>query len=190
MGKNGRILPRPVKAGVVSRPVARVGELRPRRGDRWHVLTDETLSLVERLMESNPERKRIYTLLGVDKGTFFTWVTKGRALEVGDPSPYRKLAEIIERADVLFERACLDGIIEAAKGFTEDVVIHDSLRGDSTRKVRRSGDWKALAWLLEKRFPKKYADRKNVQIEGKITLEAALSAIAHGEDPREIEGPR
>lgn len=190
MARNGRraLPPSPPSSGFAPGRGAALPP-GPRRGDRYGVLTEEVLETIAGLMEKNPERKRVYTLLGVDKSTFRRWYVKGRALEPGDPSPFRRLFEIIERADLLFERRCLDEIIEAARGVEETVEI-DGPDGHTTKKTRRSGDWKAVAWLLEKRFPKKYGQKRKIELEGKITLEAALSAIAHGEDPKALEGPK
>ena len=159
----------------------------PRPGDKFGILTDDVLDQVRVLMAKNPERKRIFRLLGVNGTTFNDWVRKGRALEPGDPHPYRQLAEILDTADLLFERACLDSIFESAQEQTEKIITE----GNGTyieKTITRPGDWKARAWLLEKRFPKKYGDRRHVEVEGTITLEAALTAIAHDKEPKKLSG--
>ena len=90
--------------------------------------TPQAVERVLRGVEAGLARSRAAALAGLSAGTLLAWERLG--LE-GD-TRYTELAEALARADVAAEETLLK-------------VIRDAAVDD--------GDWKAAAWVLERRFP-------------------------------------
>jgi hypothetical protein len=75
---------------------------------------------------------------GIGRRTLYDWRARGAAGE----SPYAELEVQLQRSLALSESALLSFVTEGA-----------------------AESWRAAAWLLERRFPKRYAQRQTVRVE-------------------------
>jgi hypothetical protein len=145
-----------------------------------------------------PSKRKVRQLLGIAEATWHRWDRRGRD-EAGTGTIYARFHETLEVACTVFERDRLETILEAARDYEEtetivaDVVDAEGRPTGSKRVTRKrkqlKGDWKAAAWILERRFHERYAARQEVKHEGELTLVAALTRIAHDEDEtKRLEG--
>ena len=92
---------------------------------------------------------------GINRATYFRWLNRGEKQTRG---PYRDLHDAIKRAEAECELRCLMHINKAALG-----------------------DWRANAWLLERRWPARYGPQVRVTMEKTLnemleTLKSKLDA--------------
>lgn len=91
---------------------------------------------------------------GIDESTFYRWLARGRGI---DAEPlYAEFAEVARVALAEWETRDILLIGEAAKS-----------------------DWRAAAWRLERRLPKRYGRRERHEIEGAVR-------VALGEQPMSV----
>lgn len=117
--------------------------------------TKLTPALIERARELRAKGcsdQAIFTLLGIGKTTFYTWLQKG---EKGK-SPYRDFWDAIKKGESELEETCVNGILEAGL----------------------KGNWQALAWLLERLCPERYAKKDVTAIEHKEPLKIVIERIS------------
>ncbi|HEV2773893.1 MAG TPA: hypothetical protein VGV57_13895 [Thermoleophilaceae bacterium] len=98
---------------------------------------------------------------GIHAATYYRWMERG-ALEgeAGEDDPYRQFRSEVERAIADSEAAEVGLVIKAA----------------------RDGDWRAAAWLLERRFSDRWGRRDRLE-----QLHELKEADEAGELDREIE---
>ena len=72
---------------------------------------------------------------GIVSTTLYRWMKRGERQPDG---PYGEFCRALKRADLKAELACLRQIKEAAQ----------------------NGDWRAAAWMLERRYPEKWGRRR------------------------------
>ena len=72
---------------------------------------------------------------GIVSTTLYRWMKRGERQPDG---PYGEFCRALKRADLEAELACLRQIQEAAQ----------------------NGDWRAAAWMLERRYPEKWGRRR------------------------------
>jgi len=95
--------------------------------------------------------------LGMSEAAFYAWRERGEAdLEAELVTPFSEFAEACARARAEGKAMVLQSIRQAGMG-SED----------------RSGDWKALAWFLERSFPDEYGQRREVKHSGAVARTAA-----------------
>lgn len=96
-------------------------------------------------------------LCGITKATFIKWIR--RASEPGAPKIYRDLALAVERAQAESEARELEIIRIVSQGYRP--------KYDADGKLIMAGrnpNWQAAAWLLERRFPKKWGKKEHVEL--------------------------
>lgn len=94
-----------------------------------HKCTREAVELAERLKRDGANDKDISAAVGVRPETFSTWKNHPRT------DNQRQLAEALKKAEADYKNALLAVIMKAG----------------------RERDWKAAAWLLERKYPAEYA---------------------------------
>ena len=84
---------------------------------------------------------------GIVSTTLYRWMKRGERQPDG---PYGEFCRALKRADLEAELACLRQIKEAAQ----------------------HGDWRAAAWMLERRYPEKWGRRRarRDESEGELTV--------------------
>lgn len=89
---------------------------------------------------------------GISESTFYTWVAKGKAAKSGI---YREFANDLELAEAVAE-------------------------GTLTLQMRAHAarEWRATAWMLERRFPETWKERKEIAVEQEIPEDRAACFAA------------
>lgn len=115
---------------------------------------------------------------GVSKATYFRWLQRGRqATERAEQgadvplseAPFQAFYEDVSQADANVEIAVASILYQAA----------------------RAGDWRAGAWLLERRFPDQWGQRADVRhsADSKLTAVLASSIILDDIQPDDTDTP-
>ena len=109
-------------------------------------LTKETLARAVQLKKGGANNKDIAAAIGVAEATFSRWVN--------DPKSdlQRQLGQELKKAEADYKNALLAVIAKAS----------------------RERDWKAAAWLLERKYPQEYARTDRVQAEVKQETQASV----------------
>lgn len=104
-----------------------------RRG-RPTKLNPETTSTIVTLIRAGNTVEVAADAAGINRATFFDWMDRGTRTAARD-RPYREFREQVERA-----RAEAETILVA-----------------QIQKAARAGSYRAASWLLERRFPERWA---------------------------------
>lgn len=104
-----------------------------RRGEGWRVteLEESDYERVEKMARAGATKAAIAAKLGVVHSALTGWIAKG---DSGD-AHWAELARRIHAAEADFEQGLLDVV----------------------KLAGASGDWRAAAWILERRFPTRWA---------------------------------
>jgi transposase len=98
------------------------------------LLTDERIDRIcDLIATTGCTLKAAAARVGISRWTLYDWLKKGKAQSEG---PYRQLLDRLEEAKSQSELTLLEQISQAAPR-----------------------DWKAAAWILERRFPDHYSQR-------------------------------
>lgn len=130
-------------------PVDLPGDARAREA-RWPWCTPSTLSALCVLLEAGVDLVTACKRLHIPRNSLYTAKRE-------DPA----IGEMVDDARARWEAGCITRIMGAA----------EDIQGEGGRVQR--GDWKALAWLLTKRNPKKYGERSKVDLAGSLQLKAS-----------------
>lgn len=115
--------------------------------------TAELVRAAVKLKKGGANNADICRAVGIHEATFYRWVKTPRgALE-------RELSESLKKAEADYKNALL-GIIA---------------------KSAQERDWKAAAWLLERKYPDEYA-RPEAQLARQAAREAAQEAVGNVKD--------
>ena len=131
-----------------------------------------TATVVKRCIElkkGGANNKDIAAAVGVSEASFYAWIqekdSEGNALE---KKPLEaELMEGLKKAEADYKNALLDSI-----------------------KLAGEKDWKAHAWLMERKYPAEYArtDRLQAEVSAKHSGGVALTHVFdYGEDAEEDE---
>lgn len=98
-------------------------------------LTPELLERAVKLKKGGANNRDICAAVGIHESTFYAWVNepKGQA--------QREFSEAIKKAEADYKNALLA------------IIARDA----------QERDWKAAAWLLERKYPEEYSRRDRVQ---------------------------
>lgn len=108
-------------------------------------LTDRLIDQFAELLSEGISQRTAHEALGIPERTFYQWLSDGRA-ELEELPKKRwtlrgRLAEVVNQAVAIGEIS----LVQVIQGAT-------------------SGDWKASAWLLERRWPERYARRSRIDV--------------------------
>jgi transposase len=96
---------------------------------------DQVIKRAVQLKRGGASNKDIASALGIAEGTFYAWSNKPKS------EKQREFSEALKKAEADYKNALLAVI--AAAG--------------------RERDWKAAAWLLERKYPSEYARTDRIQ---------------------------
>lgn len=120
-----------------------------KRPKRRHKLTRETLETALELKKGGANHKDIAAACGVCPQTFSTWANQPKT------ELQRELAEGLKKAEADYKNALCAIILRDAK----------------------KRDWKAAAWLLERKYPEEYSRRDRIQAEVNQTTDATVEVV-------------
>ena len=120
-----------------------------RRG-RKSKLTPEVQAEIVSSIQVGVYAKTAAAAAGINETTYYEWLQRGReARENGRASKYRDFLEEIETADAQAEKQHFNMIVRQAAGSRTS-----------------PGDWKAAAWILERKYPEKYGRKVAQEVSG------------------------
>lgn len=148
-------------------------------GGRPSKLTPELQAEVVRAIGDGLYRKDAARLVGVHPESLNKWMQTGRKATHGKHREfYLAVTKEEERVKLL---ACRS-ILRAGHG-TPGTKSSRMVKGadgverlEVTIKPARAGDWKALAWWLERKFPEEFGRRDALKVDQRTTLKAEVSA--------------
>jgi hypothetical protein len=123
---------------------------------RKTLLTPEKVEKARELRAKGLSDQAIYTALGICRDTFYTWIRKGEAGQ----KPYTDFAEAIKKGEAELEEICVSGILEQGL----------------------KGNWQALAWLLERLFPERYAKKDRFEVTQQKPFEVVVKLVNSNRD--------
>lgn len=133
-------------------------------------LTPELQEKLCNLISRGFQLERAAELAGIGKTTFFKWKEKAKTAKSGT---YREFREAIKEADAQAEILHLENIRKAALGGAEqEEVVTETEEGERgsgeytkkrVTKKRAIPIWQASGWILERRFPERWARDKALQ---------------------------
>lgn len=112
-------------------------------------LTPELHDRAVKLKKGGANNRDICAAVGIHESTFYAWVNdpKGKA--------QLEFSDAIKRAEADYKNALLA------------IIARDA----------QERDWKAAAWLLERKYPEEYSRRDRVQADVTTTAEATVQLV-------------
>jgi hypothetical protein len=110
-------------------------------------------------------------LAGIDETTYHRWKRKGRAATSG---PYHQFYQSLRKAEIVGQAALLKNIHDASEGGQPIITTRVTSGPDGqviktiTHQRKALPDWKAAAWLLERRFPAEWGRQERSQDNGDV----------------------
>jgi hypothetical protein len=119
------------------------------------LLTKFLIDQATKLSDAGLSDKAIYGMLRIGSTTYYRWLQEGE--KAPPESLKRQFWESIAHARATFQQRLVDQVAQAATGA--------SVEKDGV-KVNVPGDWRAAAFLLERRFPADFGRRHQVDVQG------------------------
>lgn len=102
--------------------------------------TKETIAKAVKLRKAGVNNKDIAAAVGVCEQTFSKWINHPKT------DNQRELGEALKRTEADYKAALLS------------IIYNDAVKKD----------WKAAAWLLERKYPQEFARQERIQAEAKV----------------------
>ena len=119
---------------------------------------------------------------GVDVTTLKSWVDRG--LDEEAEEPYRSFAEEYLEQSMKLETRLLGNIISASEPL--DMPSNDVDEDDRPRRSPDRGDWRAAAWVLERRWPLRWGITRQPEGGPKEALRLPEAAPTRARKVREM----
>jgi hypothetical protein len=140
--------------------------------DRPAKLTDDAIAAAEKFLSCGGPQSELAATLQIARSTWYRWLQEGEAaVEDGIDSQQGRLYQAVQTAQAGLQERCLAAILRAGHGDANPLTKH-----------HERGDWRALAWLLERRFPAEYGRRTTVDVEPSMEMPPRR-------DPPQLEEP-
>jgi transposase len=135
-----------------------------RKTGRPSKLNDETLAAIVDAVSDGLTLNVAAQAAGINVATLHSWRDRGDAdLEAGRTSIFARLVDELTRATAAGEVTLVRRIRSHGSG--------------------PAGDWRALAWLLERRFPERYG--KRLEVDATLSERAEPRVVSPDEDKRD-----
>lgn len=127
--------------------------------DREFWLHGEGLPMVKRWLENNLYDKQIAENIGIDRTTLYRWRKENEEFNT-------MFINLREEGNIILENAAF----KAAIGYEVEEEVLD-LKGN-IRKIKKQvpPNGSVTMFMLKNRMPKKYMDKRNVEVEGRIPI--------------------
>ena len=102
--------------------------------------TQEAIDTAVKLKKAGVNNKDIAAALCIDERTFYKWTNAPKS------DKQRQLGQALKKVEAEYKASLLSIIAKSAK----------------------ERDWKAAAWLLERKYPQEFARQERVQAEAKV----------------------
>jgi sirohydrochlorin ferrochelatase len=102
-----------------------------------HKMTPAVLKVIQSELEAHANRMLAAQAAGISRWSFHQWTTRGREdTDAGVESPYTRFLDMVETAEAVWAQRLIERIETASMDTSQ---------------------WRAAAWMLEKKFPDEYA---------------------------------
>ena len=130
-----------------------------------HKLEEAKIKKIVQGIQTGLPQYKIAASVGVNRKTLRNWLGDRE-----DPHPFvRKLQREVAQAEEEFIEERVDQVKQAARGGAEYGETRITKTGKSLSSIRQvPPDWRAAAWLLERRYPKSFALR-HIEVEDDVT---------------------
>lgn len=108
---------------------------------------------------------------GMSVSAISVWRKKGRGeIDCPDPTPYIEFVEALDRAISDNVDGNLSIVNSAANGgyVTKRVTVEEKDGKTTVTETVKPPEWRAAAWILERRYPKEFAQHQEVKQTAKI----------------------
>src|SRR5215211_6194992 len=139
------------KCSNVLRMSDAVAQERNRRG-RPRKLTAKRQKAIVDAVRTGAHREQAAEAAGISRRSLQNWLARG---ELGGEQPYRRFAEAVREAEAQAEL--------------------ESLR--TIEKAAAEGDWRARAWVLERRWPQRWGRQTRTEVTGPDGAPVELSGL-------------
>ncbi len=132
-------------------------------------LTRELIDKAVQFLRAGNYKNTVAKLLGIPERTWYSWEERGRKIEQGEERPrglYLDFYNEVKGAEAHAEGSAVIGVLKAGE----------------------SGNWQALAWFLERKYPKKWG-RRQVPLEADGETHDPIDALFAELAAREQEAP-
>lgn len=123
-------------------------------------LTDETQEIIVAALEAGCHDEAAYVAAGISHQTFYRWLAEGDKAKSGRKCEFR---DAVTRARGKAESAAVQAIAEQGKK-----------------------DWRAYAWILERRYSARWANVQRLEVMLEQELEGLLGILESGLEPDEF----
>ena len=124
-------------------------------------------------------------VVGIHRSTYYRWKAQGEKDRAGK---FYSFAQTVTRGLAEWERRQIAIIDKAAEDYTaeedwaEQWTKGEGAQAETRSKVvkkrhKKKGDWRAAAWRLERRFPKRYGEKREVEVKGRLDLVDVLTQL-------------
>lgn len=127
-------------------------------GNGQSKLDAKRVKLITDALRDGKSRGEAARLAAIGRRTLYDWLAKGKTqtpegVDAYADDEYGNLVQEVEHAEAEWEQTLLDQIRDAASG------AHTNRFGE------RQHSWQAAAWILERRWPERYAKRDPLKVE-------------------------
>jgi transposase len=110
-------------------------------------------------------------VMGISRPTYYNWKERGEEIEKKIDNNQIKKDDLNEK-DKLYLKFWQD--IQIAEAQSE--VTHVQIIAQAGAEK----DWRASSWILQNRFPERWADKKKVELDAKVETKRSLEDIVLG----------
>jgi transposase-like protein len=163
---------------------------------RHSLLTEDRIERVEAALRQGATRRAAANAAGLGAWTLHYWMREARRdIELGRESKHVDFLRRVERAEAEAEVMAVATLRNVGAGGIIKVPVLDELRrpvrneDGSIRleQVYQEPQWKALAWLLERRFPREWGRKPELSMEFNQQRQASQADIDWADDNKVIK---
>jgi hypothetical protein len=136
-------------------------------------LSEEAIEDVCRLVSEGHYVVTVCQMKGITRPTYYNWKDRGQEIEEKIENGKIKKSKL-KKKDKLYLKFWQD--IQKAEAMGEISNV------SNIKKAGDEGDWRASAWLLEKKYPEKFGKKNKVELDAKVETKRTIEDIILGSD--------